>query len=430
MNHLPHAFIENMRPLLLGEMDAFLASYQQSPSRGVRFRNARRPLPAQELRGDVPYAKNACYLSLDSLAGAIPLHEAGAYYLQEPSAMAAAAALDAQDGDRVLDLCAAPGGKSTQLAMGAKLALLVANEPIPSRAQVLSSNIERMGVCNAIVTSAYPDALAAQWQGFFDKILVDAPCSGEGMFRRHPEARDEWSADSPARCAARQDGILHAAAQMLRAGGRMAYSTCTFNTLENEGSITRFLDAHPDFRLVPFALSGLPAAPNGMLRLWPHKVRGEGHFVALLEKSGDAAPAPGAAALARPESAAMQAYHSFAAEVGCTALPNALFAGRMVQAPSVLPPLAHIRVLRLGLHVGEMRGKVFIPDHALALGAPIARQYVLSDEAARAYLHGDTLRCDDTLRGFYAVTVQGYQLGFAKASNGQMKNHYPKGLRK
>lgn len=430
MNDLPLAFIDSMRPLLMGEMDAFLASYQQAPYRGVRFRDARRPLPAQELCGDIPYAKNACYLSLDSAAGAIPLHEAGAYYLQESSAMAAAAALDVQDGDRVLDLCAAPGGKSTQLAMSADLALLVANEPIPSRAQILSSNIERMGVRNAIVTSAYPDALAAQWSGFFDKILVDAPCSGEGMFRRHPEARNEWNADSPARCAARQEGILHAAAQMLRVGGRMVYSTCTFNALENEGSITHFLDAHPDFRLVPFTLKGLPAAPTGMLHLWPHKVRGEGHFVALLEKTGDASPAQSAALLAKPDKTAMQAYNSFAAEIGCNAEPNALFAGHLVQAPAIIPPLAHIRVLRLGLQIGEMRGKIFMPDHALALGTQIARQYALSDDQARAYLHGETLPCDEQMRGFYVVTVQGYQLGFGKASNGQLKNHYPKGLRK
>ena len=183
---LPLAFIESMRPLLSGEMDAFLASYQQPAQRGVRFRDARRPLSASSLLGDIPYARNACYLSLDSNAGAIPLHEAGAYYLQEPSAMAAAAALRPQDGDRVLDLCAAPGGKSTQLAMSAHLSLLIANEPIPSRAQVLSSNIERMGIGNAVITCAYPDALAARWPSFFDKILVDAPCSGEGMFRRHP----------------------------------------------------------------------------------------------------------------------------------------------------------------------------------------------------------------------------------------------------
>lgn len=427
---LPLAFIESMRPLLQGEMDAFLASYQQPTQRGVRFRDARRPLPASSLLGDIPYARNACRLSLDSNAGAIPLHEAGAYYLQEPSAMAAAAALNPQDGDRVLDLCAAPGGKSTQLAMSAQLSLLVANEPIPSRAQVLSGNIERLGIGNAIVTSAYPDALAARWPGFFDKILVDAPCSGEGMFRRHPEARAEWNADAPAPCAARQAEILDSAAQMLRPGGRLTYSTCTFNSLENEDSIARFLNDHPDFHLLPFALPGLPAAPQGMLRLWPHQVQGEGHFVALLERDGDAAPAPSAPVLPAPDRAALQAFSVFAEETGCTILPNALFSGHLIHAPAVLPPLDRIRTLRVGLQTGELRGKVFIPDHALALGAQIARQYPLTDTQARAYLHGETLPCEDTMRGFYAVTVDGYTLGFVKASNGQMKNHYPKGLRK
>lgn len=427
---LPLPFIESMRPLLSGEMDAFLASYQQPAQRSVRFRDPRRPLPANSLLGDIPYARNACYLSLDSNAGAIPLHEAGAYYLQEPSAMAAAAALRPQDGDRVLDLCAAPGGKSTQLAMSAHLSLLIANEPIPSRAQVLSSNIERMGIENAVVTCAYPDALAARWPSFFDKILVDAPCSGEGMFRRHPEARAEWNADSPARCAARQAEILNSAAQMLRPGGRLAYSTCTFNSLENEGSIERFLAEHPDFHPVPFALPGLPAAPQGILRLWPHHVRGEGHFVALLEKDGDASPALSAPPLPAPDRAALQAYAAFADETGCVIVPNAVFGGHLIHAPVVLPPLDRIRTLRVGLQVGELRGKVFIPDHALALGTDIPRQYPLTDAQALAYLHGEALPCAESMRGFYTVTVDGYALGFCKASNGQLKNHYPKGLRK
>ena len=428
---LPREFIDNMRPLLQGELDAFLDSYRQPALRGIRFRDARRPLPADSLQGDIGYAKNACYLSADSTAGAIPLHEAGAYYLQEPSAMAAAAALNPQDGDRVLDLCAAPGGKSTQLAMSASLALLVANEPILSRAQVLSANIERMGIGNAVVTCAYPDALAARWHCFFDKILVDAPCSGEGMFRRHPETRAEWNPDSPSRCAERQAAILDSAASMLRPGGRLAYSTCTFNSLENEGSIRHFIERHPDFHLAAFALPGLPAAPQGMLHLWPHQIRGEGHFVALLEKDADAHGVPAdVSVLPSPDHSALQAFASFAQETACAVRPNAVFAGHLIHAPAVLPPLDRIRTLRIGLQLGEVRGKVFVPDHALALGAGIERQHPLSDAQARAYIHGDALPCADSLRGYYAVTVDGYTLGFAKASDGLLKNHYPKGLRK
>ena len=217
---------------------------------------------------------------------------------------------------------------------------------------------------------------------------------------------------------------------MLRPGGQLAYSTCTFNSLENEGSIERFLAEHPDFHPVPFALPGLPAAPQGILRLWPHHVRGEGHFVALLEKDGDASPALSAPPLPAPDRTALQAYAAFADETGCVIVPNAVFSGHLIHAPAVLPPLDRIRTLRVGLQVGELRGKVFIPDHALALGTDIPRQYPLTDAQALAYLHGEALPCAESMRGFYAVTMDGYALGFCKASNGQLKNHYPKGLRK
>ncbi len=347
--------------------------------------------------------------------------------------MAAAAALAPRDGDRVLDLCAAPGGKSTQLAACARLSLLVANEPIPSRAQILSRNIERMGIGNAVVTCAYPDALAAKWPHFFDKILVDAPCSGEGMFRRHPETMQEWTAASPVKCAERQRLILHAAAQMLRPGGRMVYSTCTFNRSENEGVIHAFLHDFPDFHLIPFALEGLPAAPEGLLRLWPHKIKGEGHFVALLEKDGSFVnEQPFPAPLPPPDKLAQAAFSAFSAETGLPAevTANAVFANRLIHAPLALPPLDKLRVLRLGLHLGEMRGRVFMPDHALALAVPMQRQYALDEAQAADYLHGEALACSEQLRSFFALTLNGYQLGFGKASNGQMKNHYPKGLRR
>ena len=178
----------------------------------------------------MPWARGAYFVREGARPGLSPLHEAGLFYLQEPSALSAVTALDPQPGERVLDLCAAPGGKSTQIAalMGGR-GLLVCNEPVPSRAQILSRNVERMGVCNAVVTSALPDQLSPRFAGFFDRILVDAPCSGEGMFRRQIEARDEWSENAPRGCADRQLEILHEAARMLAPGGHMVYSTCTFN---------------------------------------------------------------------------------------------------------------------------------------------------------------------------------------------------------
>ena len=423
-----------MHQLLGTEADAFFASYDQPALRGIRFRNDRQPLTAEDLLSPIPYAKKAWYLSESSAAGALPLHEAGAYYIQEPSAMAAAAVLDPQEGDRVLDLCAAPGGKSTQLAMHADLSLLVANEPIPARAQVMSRNIERMGIANALVTCAYPDALAEKWPQFFDKILVDAPCSGEGMFRRHPETRTEWDADAPQRCHERQVTILNAAALMLRPGGRMVFSTCTFNDIENEGTVHAFLQSHPNFRLLPIHVLALPDAPEGMLRLWPHLFKGEGHFVALLEKM-DALPEETSpaqpAVLPAPDPAAAAAYRAFAQEMGCSIhAANAILGAHILRAPDALPPTDRLRVLRAGVQLGEMRGKVFLPDHALALYASCEKHFDLDDAQILFYLHGDTLPCPDACQGFYQITHRGYAFGFGKAIGGQMKNHYPKGLRK
>ena len=429
---LPKAFLSNMKKMLGNDFEAFLASYQQPSLRGLRFRDDRLPLPSIELEGQILYAKNAYYLSQDSTAGSTPLHEAGAFYIQEPSAMTAAAVLAPQNGDRVLDLCAAPGGKSTQLAMSAELSLLVANEPIGNRAQILSRNIERMGITNAIVTSAYPDQLARKWPGFFDKILVDAPCSGEGMFRKHPETRAEWTENSPQHCAERQLDILSSASVMLREGGRLVYSTCTFNDTENEGVVSAFLAAHPEFHTCPFSLPGLPDAPQGFLHLYPHEIHGEGHFVALFEKEGTSPTSVHASSLPTIDKKSAQQIAAFFDSIGSSRqlLPNALWGERPVILPMVYPDLKGIRVLRAGLHLGEFKGKAFIPDHAVALGISFDKTIELDDLQIRSYLHGDVIPCSDTLKGFVVLSYKGYQIGFGKASDGMIKNHYPKGLRK
>ena len=430
---LPQGFVDQLLPLLGKEAAAFFDSYRQPALRGIRFRDARRPLDGADIGEPIPYAKNAYYLMADSLAGSLPLHDAGAYYIQEPSAMVPAAVLAPEPGDRVLDLCAAPGGKSTQLALGNDLALLVANEPIPSRAKILSGNIERMGIPNAVVTCAYPDQLAQRWPQFFDKILVDAPCSGEGMFRRHPESRAEWTPDTPKRCHERQLEILRAAARMLRPGGRLVYSTCTFNAVENEGTITAFLREHPHFHLLPIVLAGLPKAPEGMLRLWPHRFPGEGHFCALLEKTDslpDEEAAPACMVVNAPDKNAAAAFQAFAQEIGCDCLSNVQNGDRLSWVPNCLPPLNGIKVLRAGLHMGALRGKLLIPDHALALACPMKKTYPLDAAQTAAYLHGDTLPWPEQERGYCVLSYQGYALGFGKASDGQLKNHYPKGLRR
>ena len=431
----PQGWIEQLKPLLGPTLPDFLHSYEDAPSRGLRVRPGAEP--PEETEEKVPWAERGYYLPLYSTLGAHPLHEAGAYYLQEPSAMAAAAALHPAPGEKVLDLCAAPGGKSTQLASYLRRdGLLMCNEPVFSRAQILSRNIERMGVPNAVVVSQLPEELSVRWPGFFDKILVDAPCSGEGMFRRHPETRQEWTPASPAGCARRQSHILNHAALMLRPGGVLAYSTCTFNSTENEGVIEDFLRRHPGFSLLPFALPGLPACA-GTLRLWPHCIRGEGHFVALLKKNAEEASPINAKKerfslnlppAGKTEGIAAEAF--LKDHYAMPLFPNAVFAGKIVQTPDALPPLNGIKTLRIGLQLGEMKGKVFVPDHALALYAPSVCSAALSLEEARLYQSGQTLPAPDSLRGFCTPTLNGLALGWAKAADGILKNHYPKGLRR
>ena len=454
---LPIAFVRRIQEQLGPDAAAYFAAMEEPWHRGLRL-NPMKPLPADhplhsDLLEPVPWHDGGWYLHNDSTLGAHPLHEAGAYYIQEPSAMTAVSVLNPQPGERVLDLCAAPGGKSTQIAgMLAGEGLLVCNEPVPSRAKILSRNIERMGIRNALVVSADPDQLCAKWQNCFDAILVDAPCSGEGMFRRHPETRLEWDEQSPAGCAARQTRILNAAVQMLKPGGRLVYSTCTLNLVENEQVVSQLLDEHSELICVPFSLpvgqgenAAVMEAPDGMLHLYPHQFKGEGHFVAQVRKaaedaSGDDAVAadmtdflPAEQQLSKPDKAMLAAYAAFRKAFGGT-LPeaNAQFGDMLIVAPD-LPPLKGLKVLRAGLQLGSMKGKVFTPDHALAMGLPAGGGYpaVAVDEAqAAAYQRGETLSVPEGISGYCLVTLDGLALGFGKASDGQVKNHYPKGLRR
>lgn len=444
---LPNAFLARMRAQLGADADACLEALEGPYLRGVRL-NPRKPLSLEgyaALEGigmPVPWCEqDGRYLSMESPIGADPLHEAGAYYIQEPSAMAPVRVLAPQPGERVLDLCAAPGGKSTQIA--AKLAgdgLLVCNEPVSGRARILSRNLERMGVPNALVVCAEPEKLAPLWPEAFDAVLVDAPCSGEGMFRRHPETRLEWNEHSPCGCAERQARILDCAVRMLRQGGRLVYSTCTFNLEENDQTILALLNRHPELTPMDFALpvgeGETLDAPKGMLHLYPHQVRGEGHFIALLKKSGAAESAeplfsPAAERLSPPTKPLLTAYDAFSLGLS---LPraNARLGEQLISAPD-LPPLSGVKVLRAGIQLGSLKGKVFAPDHALAMA--LRPPYVfpalpLKREDALAYQRGETLPAPEELSGYVLATYQGLALGFGKCSGGQLKNHYPKGLRR
>ena len=457
MNTLLEAYVAQMKRLL-GEAGFF--AYEQSLARPVTRAlrvnlllrpDGSLPCPIEGVGEAVPWAKGCCFVEGDARPGLSPLHEGGLFYLQEPSALSAVSVLAPQPGERVLDLCAAPGGKSTQIAgLMQGRGLLVCNEPVPSRAQILSRNVERMGVRNAIVTSAMPAQLAPRFPAFFDRILVDAPCSGEGMFRRQPEARDEWSAGSPRGCADRQLEILEAAAKMLAPGGALVYSTCTFNDTENEGVLARFTAAHPEFALEAFELPGLPSGSRGYVHLYPHEIRGEGHFVSLLRKAPDAPGAPENEEKPRRavKPARGRGEQAKKAQQPAIAVPEDVLApgvsfdrlhaagGSLWALPEGLDDLSRLdglRVLRTGLLLAHAEGRRAEPDHALAMAltpCEAARTAELDEAQALAYQAGETLELGDLEPGYTLLTLRGVSLGFGKQAGGVMKNHYPKGLRR
>lgn len=356
-------------------------------------------------------------------------------------------ALCARPGERILDLCAAPGGKSAQLADAMKgEGLLVCNEIHPGRAKILSENLERMGVTNALVVNQEPAYLAERFPGFFDKILVDAPCSGEGMFRKNEEAVREWSVENVHMCAQRQRDIMENAALMLRDGGKMVYSTCTFSPEEDEGTIDRFLKAQPEFSLeeikrYPGMEPGRPELiPEGSgeliktVKLWPHKLKGEGHFMALLKKEGTVKNAPAY----RTEKGLPKGSYREWVDFQQIYLKKRFegthvrFGDQIYLVPEECPSLQGLRVLRAGLHLGTVKKNRFEPSHALALSLrPEEAMHVLnlSEEQARKYLRGETLMAEGE-KGWYLICIEGYSLGVGKLSGSVMKNHYPKGLRK
>ncbi len=472
----------------------------------------------------VPWAENGYYYQPGDQPGKHPYHEAGLYYIQEPSAMAPAELLEVQPEERVLDLCAAPGGKSTQIA--AKLqgrGVLFCNEIHSARAKILSENIERMGICNACVTNEPPERLAEFFPEYFDKILVDAPCSGEGMFRKNDAACGEWSQENVALCAERQDGILDCAARMLRPGGRLVYSTCTFAPEEDEGSVGRFLQRHGEFSVLPADKAGLglweaagsgetigsdravcsgetiggdravcsgnaigsdrtagscktiggnDAAGNraaacdkaldevpewfpgeasglkGTLRLWPHRIKGEGHFAAVLQKAGDVPQGYSGSAvngtikgLSEKELEKLTEFREFCDDMLRFSMPHfkapavyIRFGDNLYLVPEGMPSLKGLKVLRPGLHLGEIKKGRFEPSHALALAlAPKDAAHIWNmaygDSRIRDYLRGGTFPAEGE-KGWYLICVDGFSIGWGKLAGGIMKNHYPRGLRR
>lgn len=430
---LPEKFLARMQQQLGNEYDEYLRSLQRPRAVALRFNPLKGAVPALPFVGEpVPWEPMGYYYDPDSRPGLHPYHEAGVYYLQEASAMASAALLDPQPGEIILDLCAAPGGKSTQIAGRMQgQGLLVSNEIHPKRAKVLSRNIERLGIGNAVVTGEAPAALADRFPGFFHRIMVDAPCSGEGMFRKEEAAITDWSEENVEMCARRQAEILDCAAAMLRPGGRLVYSTCTFAPQEDEEAVEAFLARHPEFEAEPVNAPWFQESRPGMYRLWPHKLLGEGHFAAVLRKMD-----------CREETADVnpdkpmplpKAFLTFAKELDI-ALPDGqavTFGDTLYWMPPQMPALHRLRVLRPGLELGALKKDRFEPAHALALWLKHCKNEIsLSPESKElaAYLHGEAIPC--AVRGWCLVKAGDYSLGWGKGDGNQLKNHYPKGLRK
>ncbi|MBO4749234.1 MAG: RsmB/NOP family class I SAM-dependent RNA methyltransferase [Lachnospiraceae bacterium] len=459
---IPEAFLQRMQEQLGEEYPAFLASYEQPRHQALRLNTLKKTESGESMKEAltalfhmerVPWAQAGYYFDGATQPGKHPYHEAGLYYVQEPSAMAPVGFLNVTPGERVLDLCAAPGGKSTQI--GALLrgeGLLVSNEIHPSRAKILSENVERMGLSNVLVTNESPERLADAFPEYFDKILVDAPCSGEGMFRKNEIAQTEWSPENVRLCGERQDEILSQAAKMLRPGGRLVYSTCTFAEVENEGSIGRFLENHPEFSKVTGlsfrAAEDQEIAFDGMLRLYPHRLRGEGHFLAVLEKEGSVPegvhvmPARG---LLKPVlEKDCKEWQEFARATLSRSVHLCVYDGKqeggflrfgdqLYLVPQEFPEIKGLKVLRPGLHLGEVKKNRFEPSHALALalGARDVRnvyRMTTKELLPAAYLNGQTFPAEGE-KGWHLILVDGISLGWGKLAGNIMKNHYPKGLR-
>ena len=466
---LPDAFVMRMRQLLGSECDAFFASYEKERALGLRVNTMK--VPAEVFAREnqetfslrpVSWCREGFYYEQESRPGRHPYHEAGVYYIQEPSAMAVVSLLDPKPGERVLDLCAAPGGKTTHIAsrLNGK-GLLVSNEIHPARAKILSQNVERMGIGNAIVTNEDSGSLAEFFPEFFDCMVVDAPCSGEGMFRKDEQARNEWSEANVKLCAERQQEILDNAAEMLKPGGRMVYSTCTFAPEEDEDGIAAFLERHPEFSVVclekdevPEGLSsGHPEWSRGhnpelqnTFRIWPHKSEGEGHYLALLRKNGTWTAEDGRKRK-QPKYWNDKAGRSYVEEFLKKSLTASdhdaleegmdrliLFGDQLYQLPEGTPALDRLRVLRPGLHLGAFKTKRFEPAHALSHflkpeQAVSVCRLEPEDPQVLDYLKGNTVKGEAGLSGWTLVCIGDYPLGWGKAVSGTVKNHYPKGLR-
>ena len=437
--NLPLEYMGKMKALLGEEYDDYIASFEEGRFYGLRANTLKISPDALQEKGvftlnNVPWCEPGFYYEGEERPAKHPYYHAGLYYLQEPSAMSPAATLPIEEGDVVLDLCAAPGGKTTQLA--ARLngtGLLVANDISAGRAKTLLKNVELMGISNAIVMSETPDKIANRLPAFFDKILVDAPCSGEGMFRKEPDMVKSWDAKMLEFCQTEQAKILEACAPMLKEGGMLLYSTCTFSPEENEKSIGDFLETHSEFELVEIPkengfVKGL-APFEACARLYPHKLQGEGHFLALLRKK-ESDGAKNVPAEDGKWTKQMDAFADFAKDV-LKEMPKGIYkiyGDGLYLLPEGTPKLDKLRVLRTGWMLGTLKKDRFEPSQAFAMGLKKDEvknvvDFPLEDERVIRYLKGETVEGEGK-DGWTLVCVDGFPLGWAKMQKGRLKNKY------
>jgi len=455
---LPPEFLSRMRAQLGDDYAAFLASYDQPPSVGLRVNTLK--LSPEKFTSispnaltPVPWVPSGFTLSPDARPGKHPYFAAGLYYLQDPAAQAVAELLAPQPGERILDLAAAPGGKTTHIAaLMQGQGFLLANDISAKRVRNLARNIERWGARNIAVTNESPTNLANHFGAVFDRVLVDAPCSAEGVFRKDLSARGKWQPKLVESCAIQQDNILQEAACLVRPGGILVYSTCTFAPQEDEGTLARFLVEHSNFEMV--AAPKLPGADHGhpewldtpdasldlerSIRLWPHKAPGEGHFIAILRRKGSVSPHP-TLQPPRPATLPKEAADDFARftveslNVQFSQNRLALQGSHLYLLPDGLPNLTGLRVIHWGWWLGTSKKNRFEPSHALAMGlqAEDVKQILplsLEDAGLMRYLRGEVLSSSGS-NGWVLVTVDGYPLGWGKRVHGRLNPHLPSWLR-
>ncbi len=449
MKQLPLEFEKRMRTLLGDEFEDYVKSFDEPPVRAFRVNTDKISLEAFEKINPfgtekIPYVENGFYFDYDGI-GNHPYHHAGIIYVQEPAAMVPAESLYINPAWKVLDLCAAPGGKSSQIKnkLGKK-GYLVSNEIVPSRCKILTGNIERMGFKNVVTTCMSPQKISKVFPKAFDMIMVDAPCSGEGMFRKEEIAIDEWSTENVKMCAERQAEILDCAVKMLKEGGYIVYSTCTFSLEENEMAVDAFLERHPEFQLVPVTEKVRENTVDGISfdgckcenihytrRCYPHKTKGEGQFVAVLQNVVE--PNTESFSLSSSGEKIDKTLKAFLDDVLVTYEQRnvLMYNGNPVYFnPDFL--VTKGVAFACGVTIGEIRKNYVQPHHQffMAMGTEFKRKIELTadSEEIKKYLHGEEFDTDCP-NGWAAVLVDGCTVGGVKVSNGRAKNHYPKGLR-